>query len=114
MTKEHRKYYAESDGNGGMIISKRVMAIIAFIIMLGTSLVTVVAMETTFKNDLGYLKTQTETIGIRQVQNFAEHKDLTTSDAQQKEQIAVLKSEIQTMKGDISEIKSDVKKLLTR
>ena len=53
--KRKQKHYINNDGNGGVNISKSMMALITLLTILLTIVASVVAYSTTFSNKLGYL-----------------------------------------------------------
>ena len=95
----------KSDGNGGIIINKGVMALITLIIILATTFASVVAFSAGVRSEVQH-NTQRIDINIEGISDVEQEAEAN------KESMGKVETNINNMKEDISEIKADVKLLI--
>lgn len=90
----------KSNGNGTIVISKGILALITFLFMIVGSVASVVAMHITVKSDVDHIKTilpdHEERIRMCEYELAQAHTNL------------------EVIKEDLVEIKSDIKQILLR
>jgi septal ring factor EnvC (AmiA/AmiB activator) len=100
-----KNFYIKSDGNGGVNVSKVLLAIMILIAFV-TPIVTVAVTAQSMKSDISTLKQEYADAGPRHTTTIKEMKS-TDKELQIKE--AILETKLDQLQKDISEIKADTK-----
>lgn len=95
------------NGNGEIIINKRVIALITLLVILATTFASVVAFSAGIKSDVKYNAEKISECTKLIVEVGEEAETNTIS-------VGKVETNIDNMKEDLSEIKSDIKELLKR
>ncbi len=99
--------YVRDNGNGEVIINKRVIALITLLIILATTFASVVAFSAGVKSDVRY--------NTERISNSEELIDDVEKEAKANTlSVGKIETDITNMKDDLSEIKTDIKELLKR
>lgn len=101
---KHQQRHFESDGNGGLYVSKKFLAILIMITTLLASFASVVVYAQTIRTDVSQLQKDTMQIQSQQVTQDNLLRDHAVDDA-------TMKTQLENMQKDLSEIKADVKAL---
>ena len=99
--------YMRDNGNGEIIINKRVIALITVLVILATTFASVVAFSVGVKSDVSY---NAEKISNNEQLIDDVDKETKTNTIS----VGKIETDINNIKEDISEIKLDVKELLKR
>ena len=101
----------KSDGNGGVIIGKGVLALIMVVIALLSIVGTVMAYTVTIRADVDNLQDYFAESGPRHIETI---NDINDHIAKNQDTIILNQERILSMKEDINEIKLDVKEIVNR
>lgn len=97
--------YAQSDGNGGVVIHKGLLAVLTFVLVLLTTFASVVAYSAGVKADVQY-----NAVGVEECRDRI-GKIISRVD-ETEQSISSVDTDIENIKEDLREIKADVKVLL--
>ena len=97
--------YVKSDGNGGVVIGKTLIALIGLIVVLISTIATVVAYNVGVSGDV-------KSNNLRIVNNEKGLDEVSKTIDVYGRNIASLNTNVDTIKSDISEMKKDIKELL--